>query len=300
MAVVFEDKQLTYRELNEKSNQVARLLQEKGVQPDTIVGIMIERSLEMIIGMMGILKSGAAYLPIDLEYPEERIKYMVEDSGTKLVLTQAHLFEKLDFAGNERVSKIAIDDETINNQKRTNLERDSNRDHLAYVIYTSGSTGSPKGVLIEHHSLVNLCHWYVEFHEIKESDRITNYLKISFDASIGEIFPCLITGATLYVLNPNIRLEMDKLNDYMNHNGITVATLPCKVSEQFILQENDSLRMLIVGGEKLKVNQDTRYQIVNAYGPTENTVATTSFLVDRKSHHIPIGKNHFITLTFIL
>ncbi|MBA4538759.1 amino acid adenylation domain-containing protein, partial [Bacillus aquiflavi] len=285
---------------NEKSNQVARLLQEKGVQPDTIVGIMIERSLEMIIGMMGILKSGAAYLPIDLEYPEERIKYMVEDSGTKLVLTQAHLFEKLDFAGNERVSKIAIDDETINNQKRTNLERDSNRDHLAYVIYTSGSTGSPKGVLIEHHSLVNLCHWYVEFHEIKESDRITNYLKISFDASIGEIFPCLITGATLYVLNPNIRLEMDKLNDYMNHNGITVATLPCKVSEQFILQENDSLRMLIVGGEKLKVNQDTRYQIVNAYGPTENTVATTSFLVDRKSHHIPIGKPLYNTNIYIV
>ncbi|MGX5439995.1 amino acid adenylation domain-containing protein [Bacillus thuringiensis] len=300
VAVVFEERQLTYRELNEKSNQVARLLWDKGVQPDKIVGIMVDHSLEMIIGIMGILKSGAAYLPIDPEYPEERIKYMVEDSNTKLVLTQTHLFEKLHFANNECLTKITMDNETINNQERTNIEGRNNGDDLAYIIYTSGSTGLPKGVLVEHRSLVNLCHWYVDFHEIKESDQITSYLKISFDASIGEIFPCLITGATLHVLNTDIRLDMDKLNKYMNSKGITVATLPCKVSEQFVLQENHSLRMLVSGGEKLKVNRDTRYQLVNAYGPTENTVVTTSFLVDKNGDNIPIGKPMYNTKIYIV
>ncbi|MGX5439997.1 non-ribosomal peptide synthase/polyketide synthase [Bacillus thuringiensis] len=300
VAVKFEGQQLTYKELNEKSNQVARQLQDKGVQPEMMVGIMVDRSLEMIIGIMGILKSGAAYLPIDTEYPEERIKYMVEDSNTKLVLTQTHLFEKLQFANSEFLTKITIDDEMINNQKRTNLEGRNTGDDLAYVIYTSGSTGLPKGVLVEHHSLVNFCKWYVDFHEITKNDRITNYLKISFDASIGEIFPCLITGATLHVLSTDIRLDMNELNEYMNSKEITVATFPCKVSEQFVLQENHSLRMLVSGGEKLKLNRDTRYQLVNAYGPTENTVVTTSFLINKNMDDIPIGKPMYNTKIYIV
>ncbi|MED4404262.1 amino acid adenylation domain-containing protein, partial [Metabacillus fastidiosus] len=272
----------------------------KGVQPDTIVGIMADRSLEMIVGMMGILKSGAAYLPIDPDYPEDRIRYLIEDSNTKLVLTQAHLTKKIPFTEHMGIGMITMDDERIFKQAHTNLIVRNKRNDLAYVIYTSGSTGQPKGVLVEHKSLMNLCHWYVDFHHIKESDRITNYLKISFDASITEIFPCLLTGATLHVLNADIRLDMEKLNEYMNQQGITVATLPYKVGEQFIQQENHSLRMLISGGEQLNLKTDTSYQLVNAYGPTENTGVTTSYLVDQKGHNIPIGKPIYNTEIYIV
>ncbi|EJQ37641.1 amino acid adenylation domain-containing protein [Bacillus cereus BAG5X1-1] len=300
VAVVFEDQKLTYRELNEKSNQVARILREKGAQSETIVGIIVERSLEMIVGIMGILKAGAAYLPIDPEFPEERIKYMLEDSNTKLVLTQTHLFKKLDFADKDYLSKIAMNDKTINDQKHTNLEVANNKNDLAYVIYTSGSTGLPKGVLVEHHSLVNLCHWYVDFHKIKETDNITNFLNIIFDASISEIFPCLIAGATLHVLNTENRLDVNKLHEYIESNEVTVTSMPPKMLEQFMLKENKSLRMIVSGGDNVKANMDTSYQIVNAYGPTENTVTTTSFFVDKKGHSIPIGKPMYNTKIYIL
>ncbi|MEL4012530.1 amino acid adenylation domain-containing protein, partial [Bacillus velezensis] len=284
-AVVCGHETLTYRELNERSNQIARLLLQKGVQPETIVGIMADRSPEMIAGMIGIIKAGAAYLPIDPDYPEERLQYLMKDSGTKLLLTQEHLIEKIPFTDTMGISVIALDDERIAKAEKTNVTVRNKPSDLAYVIYTSGSTGKPKGVLVEHKSLMNLCHWYVNFHEIRESDRITNYLKYSFDASITEIFPCLITGAELHVLRGDIRLDMGKLNEYMNENGITVATLPYKVGEQFMQQDNHSLRMLISGGEQLNMQTDTEYQLVNAYGPTENTCVTTSYFADRKGQN---------------
>ncbi|WP_367387265.1 amino acid adenylation domain-containing protein [Bacillus vallismortis] len=299
-AVVCGHEMLTYRELNERSNQIARLLLQKGVQPETIVGIMADRSPEMIAGMIGILKSGAAYLPIDPDYPEERLKYLVKDSGTKLLLTEEHLIEKIPFTDTMGISVIALDDDRLAKAEKTNVTVRNKPSDLAYVIYTSGSTGQPKGVLVEHKSLMNLCHWYVNFHEIHESDRITNYLKYSFDASITEIFPCLITGAELHVLRGDIRLDMGKLNEYMNENGITVATLPYKVGEQFMQQDNHSLRMLISGGEQLNMKTDTEYQLVNAYGPTENTCVTTSYFADRKGQNIPIGKPIYNTEIYIV
>ncbi|KJR67402.1 non-ribosomal peptide synthetase, partial [Bacillus velezensis] len=287
-------------ETNERSNQIARLLIQKGVQPETIVGIMADRSPEMIAGMIGIIKAGAAYLPIDPDYPEERLQYLMKDSGTKLLLTQEHLIEKIPFTDTMGISVIALDDERIAKAEKTNVTVRNKPSDLAYVIYTSGSTGKPKGVLVEHKSLMNLCHWYVNFHEIRESDRITNYLKYSFDASITEIFPCLITGAELHVLRGDIRLDMGKLNEYMNENGITVATLPYKVGEQFMQQDNHSLRMLISGGEQLNMQTDTEYQLVNAYGPTENTCVTTSYFADRKGQNIPIGKPIYNTEIYIV
>ncbi|CAN2247163.1 hypothetical protein STZ1_100003 [Bacillus subtilis] len=300
-AVVCGHETLTYRELNERSNQIARLLLKKGVQPETIVGIMADRSPEMIAGMIGILKSGAAYLPIDPDYPEERLKYLVKDSGTKLLLiTEEHLIEKIPFTDTMGISVIALDDDRLAKAEKTNVTVRNKPSDLAYVIYTSGSTGQPKGVLVEHKSLMNLCHWYVNFHEIHESDRITNYLKYSFDASITEIFPCLITGAELHILRGDIRLDMGKLNEYMNENGITVATLPYKVGEQFMQQDNHSLRMLISGGEQLNMKTDTEYQLVNAYGPTENTCVTTSYFADRKGQNIPIGKPIYNTEIYIV
>ncbi|MBA4534498.1 condensation domain-containing protein, partial [Brevibacillus halotolerans] len=154
-AVIFEGKQLTYRELNERANQLARKLRAEGVVADQLVGIMAERSLEMMIGIFGILKAGGAYMPIDPEFPEERIRYMLEDSNAKLLLTQNHLVERVTFAG----KIVDINDAQTYHQDRSNLEAINGPNHLAYVIYTSGSTGKPKGVMIEHHSVINRLMW---------------------------------------------------------------------------------------------------------------------------------------------
>ena len=152
IAVVYEDSRLTYRELNEKANQLARVLREKGVVPDSIVGIVVERSLEMIVGIMAILKSGGAYLPIDSEYPKDRIEYMLEDSGAKLLLVQKQTGDKTAFEG----EVIELDDEQLYIEDSSNLQAVNSTDNLAYVIYTSGSTGKPKGVMIEHKSVMNI------------------------------------------------------------------------------------------------------------------------------------------------
>ncbi|WP_139487923.1 non-ribosomal peptide synthetase [Brevibacillus dissolubilis] len=291
VAVVFEGKQLTYRELNDRANQVARYLLEQGVERETIVGLMVDRSLEMIVGIMGILKSGAAYLPLDTEYPEDRIRYMLQDSGTKLLITQDHLLDKVNLSDRPELVRVTITDEMIVKQDTANLEQTNRQmNDLAYVIYTSGSTGLPKGVLVEHATFVNFCYWYIESHEITASDRVTNYLKISFDVSLAEIFPTLMTGATLHIVPTDLRLDLHRLNEYMETNGITVATLPSKVAEQFVGLTNHSLRLLEAGGEKLNLTTDTRYPIINAYGPTEATIWSTHFVIDKQYANIPIGK----------
>ncbi|NFP13414.1 condensation domain-containing protein, partial [Clostridium botulinum] len=198
IAVVFEDKKLTYRELNEKANSLGRLLRDKGVKADSIVGIMVERSVEMIVGIMGILKSGGAYLPIDPSYPVERIEYMIEDAKIDILITSEEFINKVKFSK----SIVNIKEKSI--LKKDNLDIINKSSDLAYVIYTSGSTGRPKGVMVEHKSLINLCNYHNKKFNIKEEDKSTSYAEFSFDASVWEVFPYLIIGATIYIINENI------------------------------------------------------------------------------------------------
>ncbi|ASZ61283.1 hypothetical protein CLD04_08935 [Bacillus subtilis] len=158
VAVVFEDKQLTYRGLNERANRLARTLRNEGVEADQLVGIMAERSLDMIVGILGILKAGGAYVPIDPEYPEERIHYMLEDSKAHLLLTQSHLRDRISFAG----KILSLDEEDSYDETGSNLKSIVEPHHLAYVIYTSGTTGKPKGVMVEHRGLCNLKTYFKE------------------------------------------------------------------------------------------------------------------------------------------
>ncbi|MBX4267637.1 amino acid adenylation domain-containing protein, partial [Clostridium estertheticum] len=281
-----EDKKLTYRELNEKSNSLARVLRENGVEPDTIVGIMVEGSLEMIIGIMGILKAGGAYLPIDSEYPQKRIEYMLEDSNTKILLTQNHIIDKVKFKG----IIVDLEDEEVYERSKDNLEKINTSSDLAYVIYTSGSTGKPKGVMIEHKALINLCLWHNQYYEIKEEDRATKCAGFSFDASVWEIFPYIITGASIYIINKLMMLDIDELNKYYESCGITIGFLPTQICEQFMYLENKSFRKLLTGADRLKTYKKQTYELVNNYGPTENAVVTTSFKVDKEYENIPIGK----------
>ncbi|MCK4258345.1 MAG: amino acid adenylation domain-containing protein, partial [Halanaerobiales bacterium] len=219
VALVFEDEKISYRELNERANVVARGLRDgRGAGPEEIIGILMEPSIEMIVSIFAILKSGAAYLPIDPTYPVSRIEFMLSDSNSRILLTQNHLAYKVKFA-----RELIIVDDTINvnDLNSSNLENANRSNDLAYVIYTSGSTGQPKGVMVEHKSLINLCNWANHYYEITSDDRGTKYAGVGFDASIIEIFPLLTSGAEIHIISEDIRLNLKKLNSYYEINQIT-------------------------------------------------------------------------------
>ncbi|MCP4154980.1 MAG: amino acid adenylation domain-containing protein, partial [bacterium] len=285
--------QLTYRELNKNSNHLARHLQSKGVEPGALVAIMVERSVEMLTGILAILKAGAAYLPLSPAYPRERIRYLLADSNVGTVLTTRSFSKELNAAG-----KIIHFDEAAERAEQevpaiqAPLPVRYPSTGIAYIIYTSGSTGRPKGTLIEHRSLVNLSLWHGRYYEITADDHSTQYADFSFDASVCEIFPYLIKGATLHIIADEMRLDILELKGYYNKNKITLSFLPTQVCQQFMedQQETPSLRCLLTAGEKLTHFIPRSYGLYNNYGPTENTVAATTIHVKEQSVNIPIGK----------
>ncbi|GMX62344.1 plipastatin non-ribosomal peptide synthetase PpsE [Paenibacillus elgii] len=300
VAVVFEKEQLTYRELNERANRLARTLRAEGVQPDQLVGLMVGRSLEMVVGILGILKAGGAYVPIDPEYPEERIRYLLEDSGALLLLTQRRLQERVSFAG----KAITLDDEAAYSEDGSNLEAVTGPNDLAYVIYTSGTTGKPKGVLVEHRGLSSLKMMFGETLKMSERDRVVQFASLSFDASCWEIFKALFFGAALYIPTAETILDYRLFESFMNENGITATILPPTYAAYLNPDRMPSLEKLITGGSAVSVEfvqqWKDKVQYFNAYGPTEASIVTSVWAasmgaVDRKS--IPIGRpiqNHRI------
>ena len=257
---------------------------------------MVESSLEMIIGTLGVLKSGGGFLPLDHKIPGNRVKYMLEDSGIHLFLTRPELVTGMDLKG----EIVILDDERMYNGDDSNLEPVNNPADLCYVIYTSGSTGKPKGVLCEHRPLLNLCYWYNRYYSITAEDHATKYASFGFDASIPEIFPHLLMGAALYIVPDEIKLDIDALNRYFEKNGITVVFLPTQLGEQFMNLTNSTIRVLQAAGDKLKSFVKKNYNLYNCYGPTENTVCSTTHLVTGFSTNIPIGapiaNNHIYIL----
>jgi amino acid adenylation domain-containing protein len=297
--------QLTYKELNENSNRLAYLLKEKGIKPDTIVAIMSKRTVEMVIGILGILKAGGAYLPIEREYPGERIKYMLTDSRAKVLLAASGTRVKvkveersIEIIDISNLSSFSISTPTLDSTS-TNYVSTAN---LAYVIYTSGSTGRPKGVMIRHRSVVTLCYWHQGNYEITAADHATLYAGFGFDASVWELFPYLLVGAGLYMVEESLRLDIEKLNRFFQCCHITIAFLPTQLCEQFISRDNiaSSLRMLLTGGDKLRTFTPRGYRLYNNYGPTENTVVTTACRVEAFSENIPVGKPIANSCVYIL
>lgn len=297
IAIVCREKSLTYRELNERANQLAHRLREKGVRADQIVAIMANRSINMMVGILGILKAGGAYLPIDPDYPAERIHYMLEDSNATLLLTETNLIDKISFA--KKV--IDLQDENNYAKEKHNPVPINTPIDLAYVIYTSGSTGPAKGVMIEHHNLVNFSCWHADYFEVTSEDKTAVYSSFSFDGSLWDIFPYLISGSCLHIIDSEMRYDLERVNQYFEQHGITINFFPTAVFEQFNLLENHSLRLAIAGGDALKgINEKSSYKIYNGYGPTECTIATTTFLVDRPYTNIPIGKPIYNAKVLIL
>lgn len=276
IAIEFEKEQLTYRQLNQRSNQLAGVLRAKGVTPNTIVGLMVTHSIEAVIGILGILKAGGAYLPIDPEYPKDRIGYMLTDSACNILLTNCKTENVCEFEG----LIIRLDDDGLYQGDDTNPAPISKPEDLVYVIYTSGSTGKPKGVMIEHRGLVNYIWWAKKVYLRDENDAFALYSSLSFDLTVTSIFTPLIGGNRIIVYRDDGREYV--LYRIIKENKATVVKLtPSHLS---LLVDKDyrysSIKRFIVGGEDLKVSLAASIQksfgkdieIYNEYGPTETVV----------------------------
>ncbi|MFW9336523.1 amino acid adenylation domain-containing protein, partial [Paenibacillus polymyxa] len=296
-ALYFEGEQLSYRELNERANRLARTLRSQGVTKDRLVGLMTERSIDMIVGMLGILKAGGAYVPIDPTYPEERIRYMLDDSGAKLLLTQGHLVDKVAFDGHMLVLNGA---ESVYHEDGSNLEPLSGPNDLAYVIYTSGTTGQPKGVMVEHRNVVRLVK-NTNYAQLDADTRILQTGAIVFDASTFEIWGSVLNGGQLVLVSQDVILDVLKLKDAVHSYGITTMFLTTPLFNQLSQQDLtlfEGIRELLVGGDVMSVPHMNRVleahpslRISNIYGPTENTTfSTVHAIIGVQSESVPIGR----------
>ncbi|MBD1881802.1 non-ribosomal peptide synthetase [Coleofasciculus sp. FACHB-T130] len=283
IALVFEDKELTYQELNIRSNKLARYLQKLGIGAEILVGLCVERSLDMIIGMLAILKAGGAYLPLDPSYPPERLSFMLKDAQVPVLLTREQYIERLDNQ-NPKIISLDMDWERISQESEDNPSSNVTAENLAYVIYTSGTTGKPKGVQIKHGGLLNLVFWHQQAFAVSPLDQVTQVAGCAFDACTWEILPYLSAGASIYLTDDEIRRSPEKLRDFLVSKSITISFLPTPLAEKALLldwSKDIALRVLLTGGDKLHQYPLAEYpfQVVNNYGPTENTVVTTSGIV---------------------
>ena len=298
VAVVFEDERLSYSELNVRANKLAHHLRDLGVGAGDVVGIFMERSLEMIVGVLGTLKAGAACLPLDPSYPRERLAFMLKDAGGPIVLTQQRLAAELPEGGTRVVCVDAAWDD-IRQRSEENLQTSVTPENWIYVIYTSGSTGTPKAVCMPHRALVNL----VEWHSMSptKSARTMQFASLNFDISFEEIFSTFAAGACLFLVPEPVRLDMLALGRFIEENRIERFHLPVvvlqRLAERFCDQPQafSSLRELMVGGEQLQITRDisklfarlTDCTLYNHYGPSETHVVT-SFTLPRDPETWPV------------
>lgn len=312
VALVFEDQQLTYQQLNSQANKLAHYLQFMGVEPEILVGVYLERSLEMIVGFLGILKAGGAYVPLDPNYPPERLNYMVADSQMSIILTHSSLLPHLSLILEQAQTKIICWDKDfeieIASQSFHNPIHNFTPENLAYVIYTSGSTGRPKGVLIQHSALLNLVFWHLNNFEVKSSDRATQLAGTAFDAAVWELWPYLVVGASIYLIKSEFLLSAKTLQEKLLSHNITISFIPTPLAEQLCLlswSENTTLRTMLTGGDRLNSYPSNKlpFKFFNNYGPTENTVVTTSGQIlpaASDSKFPPIGRPIANTQVYIL
>ena len=305
-AVVYRAERLTYRELNEQANRLARTLRAEGVRPDGLVGIMAERSLEMVVGILGILKAGGAYVPIDPDYPGERIRYMLDDSGAQLlVLSHRRLQERTGYAGNI----VALDDAEAYDADGANLEPAAEPNHLAYVIYTSGTTGKPKGVMVEHRQVAALSEAWRREYRLEERVRLLQWASFSFDVFTGDLVRALLNGGELILCPGDARLDPAAIYGLMREHRVTIfestpaLVLPLMNDAFEHGWDMSFMRTLIVGSDQWPAGEfrqlNDRFgadmRIINSYGVTEACIDASYFeqtegQAPREYRSLPIGK----------
>lgn len=301
VAVVYDGQHLTYRELNSRANQVARYLQKQGVAPETLVGICMERSLEMVVGILGILKAEGVYVPLDPSYPSDRLAFMVEDSNATVIITHHLVLDRLR-AGQAKVIDLDSDWGEITLESPTNRQTYGNADTIAYVMYTSGSTGAPKGVEIPHRAVARLL-FGVDYVRLNANQRFLHMAPIAFDASTFEIWGALLHGARC-ALYPERTPSPKELGEFLKKHQVSTLWLTSALFNTVIDEAPEALTgidQLLIGGEALSTSHVIRAlallpkaQIVNGYGPTESTTFTCCYQIPRKlnamTSSIPIGR----------
>lgn len=321
-AAIFGNGKLSYRQLNEKANQLARVLRGKGIGPDALVGIMLERSLEMIVGIFAILKAGGAYLPISTSNPVMRIVHLLKESGAKILLTQEKFIKTFAPAA-EVADIISLEDQTLYQGTADNLSLLNTPSDLIYIIYTSGSTGKPKGVAIEHRSVVNRLHWMQQKYPLTSSDLILQKTPFFFDVSVWEMFWWSMAGAGVCFLHPGGEKFPQFIVEAVEKNKVTVMHFVPSMMSVFLeylrhseqgeeIKRMSSLKQVFASGEKLTpshvqafneiLQQTNGTRLTNLYGPTEATVDVTYFdcPVNGSIEKIPIGKPIDNTQLYIL
>ena len=305
-ALVCGDDRLTYEDLNRRANQLAHHLRSLGVGPETLIGVMMERRVELVIAVLSILKAGAAFIPLDPAYPAKRLRFMIDDSRASVLLTQSTLLEKL--PAEHAVRAICLDTDWVPitaGLPDTNPEVLAQPENLAYVIYTSGSTGKPKGVMIQHRGLCNLAKAQTEAFGVGRDSRVLQFASISFDASVWEIFMALLAGAGLYLESRDSLIPGPELIRTLRESQITTVTLPPSALAVMEREQLPALKMIITAGESCTletarrwIEGDEQLRFFNAYGPTEFTVCATIGELD--GSRITIGGPIANAQTYIL
>lgn len=303
IAVIFDGKALTYQQLDDEADKLANYFRANyNIQTNDLIGIMLDRSEKVIIAMMGILKAGAAYVFIDPEYPVTRKKYIIEDTAPKVLITQAdYIFDLEFYKGNLFAIDLQLDSIETSMQLSKAVVTPND---LAYVNYTSGTTGNPKGVMIEHKSVINLIHNQVDCFGIKSEDKVLQFASYVFDASVSEIFTAITTGAQLLIIPNELKKDANLLSDYIEKHNVSIATVPPVLLGLMPYRKFISLKTLVVAGETCSVEQMIKWRaerkLINAYGPTENTVCATMHKYETGDLNTNIGKPIANTSAYIL
>jgi surfactin family lipopeptide synthetase C len=311
IAVTCEGTQITYQELNERANKLARHLQRLGVGPETPVGIMLERSVEMVVGILGILKAGGAYLPLDTQYPQERVAFMLEDAKASVLVTQQALVDRL-LSHVSNVVLIDADWQVIAQQPAENVGNAVNSEHPACVIYTSGSTGMPKGTVVPHRAINRLV-LNTNYMTLNQSDTVGQTSSFSFDAATFEIWAALLHGARLVIISRQVTLSPHEFAALITEQKISTLFLATALFNQLANQIPDafkSLRYLLFGGEtadplsvRKVVEKGAPRSLLNVYGPTESTTYASWYEVREADEHattVPIGRPVSNTQIYLL
>ncbi len=292
IAIVDEIGKLSYREAEDYSDKLAKHLIHLGTGSNPFVCIMMPRRKEFMVSVLGIMKAGCAYIPIDTEYPQDRIDHMLTDSGAQVLITTKALSREKGVSAEKIVYIEEFDFEKENDEQKELTLIPPKPEDLAYMIYTSGSTGKPKGVKISHESLVALTTWTVKEYNIKSGDKICCYCSLSFDASVIDLFPPLTVGGEAHIISEELRFDLNGFNRYLTENKIFGGTMSTQVGMEYLNQFETSLNYLMLGGEKIIPVKKTNAKLYNGYGPTEFTVCSSFHLIDQSIQYdnIPIGR----------
>ncbi len=287
-AVIFGDKKLTYSQVDKITERIGGYLKSKGIGTEDVVSVLIPRSEYIVLVSLGVLKSGAAYQPLDPSYPPERLEFMIEDAAAKLLIADRPLRDLVpDYKG-----EILYTDE-IGSLPETEELKDTPKSGDRFImLYTSGTTGVPKGVMLEHGNLSAFCAWHRDYFSLTPDSKVAAYASYGFDANMMDLYPALTTGAAVVIVPEEIRLDFNAIKQYFDEHQVTHSLMTTQVGRQFAqYYDGGSLKHLSVGGEKLTpLYPGKSFAFHNAYGPTECTIISTIFKVDRLYKRVPIGK----------